>query len=276
MNINDMIANVAAKGGNQSVASAGGGDYTPPPGGVTGARLVGYYEVGQHQGEYKGAPKVNNTVKLVFELIGAKHPPKEVDGQKIPTRLTMTMNLSTNEKAGFYKLFSRLRTEETHMVQLLGKPVLLEVKHAVRGEGASKRTYANIDRDSVRKPTYQQLNPATQELEDKVLEVGPALTPLGMFVWDFATPEMWDSIFIAGEWEERKDDKGTVIAPAKSKNVLQAEIASALNFKALPCYDYASKKITREDSETLDAAVGDVANTPSSDVPEGDPLAGIQ
>lgn len=275
MDINKLIQKVSEKGPDQSVASAGGGDYTTPPAGQTGARFVAYYEVGKHAGEYQGKPKVNDTVQMIFELIGPKHPVRETEGgEKIPTRLTLTMNLSDNEKSGFHKLFSRVRTEETHMVQLLGKPVLLNVTHATKGEGQNKRTYANIDKESVRKPTYQQLNPETGDLEDKVLEVGPAITPLKAFVWNFADAEMWDSIFIEGEWEERKDDKGNVTAPARSKNVVQEKIMSALNFQGLPCYEYAAKRMTKDDEAALDAAVGDVVE-PERAAPTTDPLEGI-
>jgi len=281
MNINDLIKKVQTKGADQSVATTGGGDYTPPTAGVTGARLVGYYEVGQHAGEYQGKPKVNNTVKLVYELIGSKHPPRETDGgEKIPVRLTLTLNLSTNEKAGYYKIFSRLRDEDTkHMVQLLGKPVMLTVVHKERGEGQNKRVYANIDKDSIKKPIIQQLDPETQDVVEVPFNVGPALSELKAFVWDFADAEMWDSIFIEGMWEERKDDKGVVTSPARSKNVLQEEISRALNFKALPCYEYAAKKITKDDSAALDESIGDVETPEKIDAnpTQGspDPLPGI-
>lgn len=280
MDINSLINKVKTQGPDQSQASSGGGDYTPPPAGPTGARLVGYYEVGKHAGEYQGTPKVNDTVKLVFELIGAKHPVREVDGQKVPTRITLTMNLSTNEKSGFFKMFSRIREEGMkNMIEMLGKPVLLNIVHRKVNEGKpNERTYANIDKESVRKPVMQQMNPDTGDIEEQPYPVGPAVSELKAFVWDFATPEMWDAIYIPGQYEERKDDKGNVTAPAKSKNVLQEEIASALNFKGLPCYDYAAKKITKDDSAALDAAVGEVDEAPAAE-PKADngpdPLEGI-
>lgn len=283
MDINALINKVKAQGQDQSAAQKGGGDYAPAAAGTTGARLVGYYEVGQHAGEWQGTPKVNNLVKLVFELIGSKHPVRETEGgEKIPARLTVTYNLSMNTKAGYYKLFSRVRTEEKHMVELLGKAFLVNVVHVERGEGDNKRVYANIEKDSIRKPVIQQVDPESGDISDQPFKVGPAVSDLKAFVWDFATPEMWDSIYIPGEWEERKDDSGKVVAPARSKNVLQEEIASALNFKGLPIYDYAAKKLTREDAEALDAALGDVENTdepePAAQAEEqaADPLAGIE
>ena len=276
MDINALINKVKQQGPDQTQATSGGGDYSPPAAGPTGARLVGYYEVGQHAGEYQGQPKVNDTVKLVFELIGKKHPVKEINGEKIPVRVTLTTNLSTNERAWYYKIFSKIRTDEKHMVEMLGKPLMLDIVHVEKERGGKKVVYANINKESIRKPVIQQLD-EEGELVEKPYDVGPAVSELKAFVWDFATPEMWDSIFIPGQYEERKDDKGNVTHPAKSKNILQEEIASALNFKGLPCYDYAAKKITKDDAAALDAAVGDVEAPAKSEdaAPSDDPLEGV-
>lgn len=283
MSLANLLKNVAEKGTDQSKASAGGGDYTPPEKGMTGARLVGYYEVGQHEFEYQGKKKTQNEVQLVYELIGKKHPPRELEGgEKVPVRITWTTNLSQNEKAWFFKTFNTVRDEgDKHFVQLLGRPVILNIEHVEKGEGNDKRIYANIEKGSIRKPVLQvpemQDGEPTGNLIDQPFNVGPAISELKAFVWDFADAEMWDSIYIAGEFPERKDEKtGKVTAPAKSKNVLQLKIASALNFKGLPCFDYAASKLTggtikREDVEKLADEIGDVANAPAAD----DPMSGI-
>lgn len=283
MSLANLLKNVAEKGTDQSKASAGGGDYTPPEKGMTGARLVGYYEVGQHEFEYQGKKKTQNEVQLVYELIGKKHPPRELEGgEKVPVRITWTTNLSQNEKAWFFKTFNTVREEgDKHFVQLLGRPVILNIEHVEKGEGNDKRMYANIEKGSIRKPVLQVPEmldgEPTGNLIDQPFNVGPALSELKAFVWDFADAEMWDSIYIAGEFPERKDEKtGKVTAAAKSKNVLQLKIASALNFKGLPCYDYAASKLTggtiqREDVEKLADQIGDVANAPPTD----DPMKGI-
>lgn len=288
MSLNKLLQQVQEKGKDQSVASGGGGDYTPPAEGQTGARIVGYFEIGKHESEYQGQKKTNDEVLIVFELIGKKHPPREnQDGTKTPVRVTLRLNLSTNEKAGYFKLFSRLRTEEKHFVQLLGKPVLLNIVHRHVGEGDKKRTYANIDKDSVRKPIVQVPEivdgEPTGSLLDQDFPVGPALTELKAFVWDFADAEMWDSIYIAGELPERKDDAGKVIREAKSLNTIQLEIAKALNFKGLACHAYAASKlvggtITKEGVDALDEVVGDVDNGGEDDKPPfdmDDPMGGI-
>ncbi|AMM44674.1 hypothetical protein [Xanthomonas phage f20-Xaj] len=298
MGLDALLNKVATQGKDQSVASGGSFDYTPPAKGVTGARIVGYYEQGKHEFEFENKKKTQDEVAIVFELIGPNHPPIETDNGKIPVRMTLTLGLSTNEKAHYFKIFSRLRNEEKHFVQLLGKPVLLEVIHKPGKKDPSK-TFAEIDKASIRKPVMDvpelENGIPTGKFVSTVIPVGQQLTPLGAFVWDFADAEMWDSIFIEGEYPERKDEKtGKVIAAAQSKNKIQLKIASALNFKGLPCYDYAAAKlsgstaITKEGVDALDEVVGDVSNVGSvagqgtsgeeddkPPFPVDDPMAGI-
>lgn len=295
MSLSKLMQQVAEKGVDQSQATSGGGDYTPPEAGQTGARIVGYYEIGQHESEFEGKKKTQNEVLIVFELIGKKHPVKEINGEKVPVRMTLRMNLSTNEKAGYFKMFSALRTEEKHFVQLLGKPVLLNVVHEP-GKKDPKKIFAKIDKTTIRKPIIQvpvmdEEGTPTGDLKDQVFPVGAAVTELGAFVWDFADTEMWDSLYIPGEYPERKDDSGKVIAEARSKNTIQLQIASALNFKGLPCYDYAASKlvggtVTKEGIDALDGVVGDVANPAADQGTSGeeddkppfdvaDPMAGV-
>lgn len=269
MSLAKLMQQVAEKGQDQSQATSGGGDYTPPEAGQTGARIVGYYEIGQHESEFEGKKKTQNEVLIVFELVGKKHPVKEINGEKVPVRMTLRMNLSTNEKAGYFKMFSALRTDEKHFVQLLGKPVLLNVVHEP-GKRDPKKVFAKIDKSTIRKPIIQvpvmdEEGTPTGDLKDQVFPVGPAVTALGAFVWDFADAEMWDSLYIPGEYPERKDENGKVVAEARSKNTIQLQIASALNFKGLPCYDYAASKlvggnVTKEGIDALDDVVGDVDN----------------
>lgn len=281
MSIQSLLSKVATQGPDQSTATSGG-DYSPPAAGTTGMRLVGYYELGKHEGEYQGQKKINNEVQLVFELIGPKHPPREVDGEKIPTRMSMTMNLSTSERSGFYKMFSALRTDERHFAQLLGKPFIGTVVHVEKTIGGAKKTFANIEKGSIKKPVVQSMD-SEGNLVDVPFNVPPAISELRAFVWDFADAEMWDSIFIPGEYPERKDDKGNVTAPAKSKNVIQQKIMSALNFKGLPCYDYAIGKMSKEDAAALDGAMDSLsepdpapASEPAPAAPAAsDPLAGV-
>jgi len=66
------------------------------------------------------------------------------------------------------------------------------------------------------------------------IPVGPPLTDVKAFIWDIADKSMWDSIYIPGEYPERKDDKGVVTSPPKSKNVLQNLIMTAQNWPEHP------------------------------------------
>lgn len=293
MSLDALLNKVATQGKDQSVASGGSFDYTPPAAGVTTARIVGYYEQGKHEFEFEGKKKTQDEVAIVFELTGKQHPHIETDNGPVPVRMTLNIGLSTNEKAHYFKIFSRLRTEERHFVQLLGHGVLLEVVHK-KGKNDPNKTFAEIDKASIRKPVMPvpQLVDGipTGEFVDTVIPVPQQITPLGAFVWDFADAEMWDSIFIEGEYPERKDEKtGKVVAEARSKNRIQLKIASALNFKGLPCYDYAAAKlsgsttVTKEGVDALDAVVGDVANAPADAAPADDkppfavddPMAGV-
>lgn len=283
MSLEALLNKVATQGKDQSQASAGGGDFAPAEKGTTGARLVGYYEVGQFEEEWEGKKKKVNKAITVWELVGKKHPPRELDdGTKIPVRITMEVSISDYQNSGFYKLFSKLRTEETHFSQLLGKAFLLDIVHKEREKGGKKVVYANIDRNSIRKPVLLEradLADPESELIEKPYPVGAALTPINAFIWEFADAERWDAIRIDGEYPARVNDKGEETAPARSKNTIQLKIASALNFKGLPCYDYAASrlagdgKVTAEDTANLAAAVGDVENAAQPD-PE-DPMAGI-
>lgn len=278
--INAMLNQIAAKGKDMTQATAGG-TYTPPPEGTALARFVGYFEVGKHETIIKGQKKTEDQAELVFELHGKNYPANEQTGE--PLRMTLKVSVSLNEKSWLFKTFSAMNWQGTakHITQLLGQPYLLNIKHDVRGEGENKRTYANIERGSIRKPFFQQMN-AEGEVVDVAASVPGAKTPIKMFVWDFANEGMWDSIFIEGEYPERKDEKtGKVIKEAQSKNVIQNKIRSALNFKGLSIYAYASGEVKKDESESLDAALGAAGAPvnepePAADMAfDGDPMASI-
>jgi hypothetical protein len=48
--------------------------------------------------------------------------------------------------------------------------------------------------------------------------------------------EQWGSLYIEGEYRERKDDKTGVVTPAKCKNTLQNKIKGAVNFIGSPIH----------------------------------------
>jgi hypothetical protein len=98
--------------------------------------------------------------------------------------------------------------------------------------GKNRKVYANLKGPNgynVRGTSYK--DEVTGEV--KTVEVPPAITELKAFIWELANKAMWDSIHIPGFYEERKNDKGEVVSPARSKNVLQERIMSAKNWPEL-------------------------------------------
>lgn len=210
-----------------------GGEFTPPAEGLVRLRFVGYIELGKHEKDYKGKKSQVDKVQLLFEASGPKHPPRE-DGS--PIMFSQRLTLSTSEKAMFYKLFKRMNPtgSATHMAQLLGNSYLATVVHNTSGEGDQKKTYANL-RDAegvwtIREPFLDNTDPESGEVTRTKINVAEPVTPLRCFMWQYADKAQWDSIFIDGTYEERKDDKGNVTQEARSKNVYQETIKSAHNW----------------------------------------------
>lgn len=232
------IAAAAKTGPNMNEAQAGGGDYEIPAAGIAYARFVGYFETGIHE-----EPDINdrtkmkdkNKVELVFELSGPNHQPKKLpDGTVIPQRITIRENYGLTDRNHFLKIFRMMNYsgKATHMAELLGEPFLVEIFHRKSADG--KKTFANMKGPNgynIKGPTYQDLVTG----ETKAIAVPAPLTDAKVFLWEHATKEMWDSIYIPGEYPEKKDEKtGEVIQAAKSKNVLQEKIRSAKNWKDHP------------------------------------------
>jgi hypothetical protein len=254
-------AKAAAEGANMTVATtSGGGDYTPPAAGPCRMRLVAYIEAGKQKSEFQGVVSYKPTAIMTFELSGKNHPPKDVDGEKTPIRINVEMPISMNEKANFFKLFTRMNYDgkAEHMVQLLGEGFRGEVHHrkfARTGEDKAKPdTWTGIDVSlkgpegySIQAPRYQ--DPETDQW--KPLPVDPAITPLKGFLWDYANKEMWDSLYIDGFYSERKDKAGNVTAPPKSKNKYQDMIRTAQNFPGSPISQILAGSVDLPQSEKL-------------------------
>lgn len=236
-------AKAASTGINMTVASVGGGkDYDPPAKGPTRLRFVAYVELGKQNGSSMGKPTIKEKVQLVFELSGKNHAPRILDdGTKIPHRISIEVNFSLHDKAALFKLFQRLnyKQEATHIAQLLGQAYKGEVFHREYKRNDGKMgVAAELDNKA---EGYSIAPPRVEDDEAeggwRVLEVAPAITPIKCFLWGHADKEQWDSLFIEGEYPERKDDKGAVTAKAKSKNVLQNKIKAAVNFVGSPIHE---------------------------------------
>jgi hypothetical protein len=239
-NLSANIDKAITEGADQTVAKTGGGS-EPPAAGACNLRLVGYIETGKHK-NFKG--KVIDTVELIFEVSGKNHPPIETDNGPVPHRITEKLTLSLNEKARFFKLFSLLNYKGTakHCASLALEQAAYRGKivHREYEVNGQKRIAAELyDKKlgvyTITPPRIEAVDEDGQPTgEYREVKVAPALSQPRIFLWNQADMEQWQSLFIDGQWDERKDDKGNVTAPAKSKNVLQLKITSALNYKGSP------------------------------------------
>lgn len=293
----NQAAETATDMSEARTGGGGGGDYVPPAEGISRARLVAYIETGKHEKNVgAGKPKMNvEQVRLIFELSGPNHEPKVLeDGTKLPHRITEDLNAGKNygplnEKSGLYKLFKRMNWEGNakHMSQLLGKPFLVTIKHNKKvGTDGKERTYVSIRDESgylIQPPRF--VNPIDSTITE--VPVDPAISQLRLFLWNAAPDvigKMWDSLFIDGEYPERKNDKGEVTAPAKTKNVLQAEVMKATNFVNSPIHQYLQTKGTTLDlGAKVESGNGVAGATPTHPSPSAtaqpaasdDPLANV-
>lgn len=243
--IKAQAAKAVAEGVDMTQAkTGGGGDYTPPAEGPTRLRLVSYIEIGKQKDDFQGKPRNRDKAVLVFELSGPKHPPTVgEDGTKYPQRIEIEETLSLNEKANFFKLFTRMNYagKAKHMAELLGEAFKGTVVHrkykkkdgseGVAAELRNKQTGYTIE-----PPRYEVVDENGPTGEFKVLPVDPPISPIKGFLWNYADKSDWDSIFIDGQYDERKNDKGEVIAPARSKNKYQNKIKLAVNFAGSPIH----------------------------------------
>lgn len=236
-------AAMAAAGNDQTKVVTGGGDgpLPPPAEGFVKLRLVSYVEFGKFTEEYQGKAKTKNEAALTFELSGPKHMPRDLDdGTKRAQTMTVYVNLSQHEKAGWPKLFRALNYKgaATHVVSLIGDAYVANIFHKPiakprPGGPLVRATFINPDTGNftIRAPRVEALNEETGDMEYKIVPVPPLIGEPKWFLFDAPTIEDWDSLFIDGTYEAKKDEAGNVTQPAKSKNSLQAKIISAKNFK---------------------------------------------
>lgn len=237
----------AAKDEDQSKVVVGGGEYKPPAAGPCFARLVGYFELGKEDYTYQNQPKVRDNVELVFELFGKNHPPVEttVDGVtvKTPVRITVKINKSLGENGAWRKLFAKLNWAQdiTHAAQALGRAFKVTVFHSEgkAAEGKKAPVYANLNDANkefhIGAPRLE-VTDEDGEISYKTVDVPQPLTEIKCFIWEHCDKTMWDSIYIPGSYPEKKDDKGNITQPARTKNVIQEKIKKAKNFIGSPAH----------------------------------------
>jgi hypothetical protein len=237
------LANEAAETTDHTETTAG---FTRelPAAGRTGARFIEYIELGkQPQPEYQGNPKPDcEEVRLVFELLTNTKKRTdvkeiEVDGTKreIADRIPIQISIKQGEKAGFKKLFEKMRygrADIKHMAQMLGQAFLLDIIHT-KGTKDPTKTYAGIkDADGVWQVSAPRVLQDPMDPDSWVnLKVREPVSPLRIFLFANPSKETWASLFIEGT-RTVKDDKG--VEKEVSKNWLQEKILSATNYHGSP------------------------------------------
>jgi hypothetical protein len=184
-------------------------------------------------------------VQLTFEVHGPKYPVKEIEGKKYPVLVSLIESLTQSDKGNWLPLFKALNYAgtATHAVALLGtayKGRIFHKKFKRKNDPADAASWTGIE-VGFRNPDTKAYSFAAPVREDeesgetKPLNVPAAVSPLRAFIWNAPDMEQWDSIYIDGEWPEKKDEKtGEVIFPAKSKNTLQQRIRAAVNYGGSP------------------------------------------
>jgi hypothetical protein len=261
--IKGLAQEIAETGPDLTKASSGGGDYVPPAEGVTRLRLVGYIETGVHT---TSSPRFGEKTKakatLLFELSGPKHEPKTLDdGRKIPYIIPVDLNIGTHEKSLYGKLFRKMAESypgTTHYTQLLGEAFLGTVVHRTykRRDGTEGVVAELKDSNgyTIRGTTYE--DPETGEL--RRAKVAEPISDPRVFVWDYATLEQWDSLFIDGTYDN-----------GDTKNKWQEKIKAAENLAGSPIYQLLVEA-GRED-ELIPAPKGQAEATDDEDTDEDPP-----
>jgi len=250
-----------------------------PRAGVALLRLRDYIETGRHESknpQYKPALKA----MLVFEL---NHPDHmiDIDGKKVPAIITIRMNKGATSASGFKKLFNVMNLAHGgqfhHFVQMIGLPFLGEIYHNTSGEGAKKKTYANLDLAgawSLKAPV--QIDALTNnQTPIPVAELDG--TPK-VFLWENGSLEdddvisMWESIFIDGEREV--EDPKTKEKKMVSKNWIQELIMKNIEWEGSTTQALTQEHITleehEEDGEGTDPALSDLAGAAAGDPSDDD------
>jgi len=195
-------------------AVKGGGSRLLPAGYAFG-RLVEYVELGNHAQEFQGKAKdPAMEVQLGFALYGEGY--QNDDGTPYIVRL-YPFALSQNEKARAFLLFKSLNWKGTakSFGQLLGEAFLVKIEHT-----AKSKTDATIVSRIDLKGFLPPLDPVTRAPYPIPM---PADDLFRLFLWAKPTKAGWDALHLDGKYDD-----------GKSKNVVQEQILSALNFDGSP------------------------------------------
>jgi hypothetical protein len=142
------------------------------------------------------------------------------------------------------------------MAQMLGEAFIITIYHNVVTAEGNTNTYVNLDNDGVYGISAPFIvNPLDDTRTD--VPVQEAISPLRIFLFNNPTKETWDSLFIDGTREVKKD--GGAIEHV-SKNWLQELILSATNIVGSP----------------VEALLGGVAELPVEETVEEKPADPVE
>lgn len=231
-----------------------------PVQGVALLRLVDYIETGRHEAK-NPQHKPSLKVLLTFELSHPRHM-IEIDGVKVPQRITVRVNKTFSDKGKYMPLFKALNRAlgggYKHIAQMINKPLMGEIYHS-EYEGSK---YANLDIDgawSFKKAVMEDVLAGTS-----VPVPVPELSGVPkVFLWetegltDDQIKAMWESIHIEGT---RQNDKGVEV----SKNWIQETIMANIEWEGSVTQALTQEFVSLDDEGNVDTT------TTSTDVPNLD------
>jgi hypothetical protein len=300
------IAALAAQAAEQddfTQSESGGFDRELPSEGPCFVRLREYVEMGDHKptewkikayGKSKPKPRARWTFEIVAairkdpetgERINVAHREITPDGKdafKVAETVTITTDISKNEKSGHFLLFAALNAAYggtfAHPAQMLdGKGWKARIVHGYAKDDCNKE---GVPKEGA-VPAYVNLRnkqgwtfgaPVKEDPETgdvvrlKVPELIGGLGTRRIFLWASPNQACWDSLFIDGEKDEMKDGKAT--GKKVSKNWLQETILTATDYKG------SALEVLLADAGGLDDLADEMVDTPkSAGAEEEDPLA---
>ncbi|WWO60241.1 hypothetical protein [Xanthomonas phage SB3] len=274
-NLGSALAN-AKKSVNMTEAKAAA-EYEPYAEGPVNLRLAGFIEVGKQEVQFgKDKPiEVKDMVYLLWELSGPKHKPKEIDGKTVPLIFVQEMTNTLTTKSLLFKQFTAMNKayggQYTHMGDMIGLAFRGKITHDPKKTG--DKMYYNEKLVDIGKAERPEVLPDgdggfAETGEMVAVKVDPMISkPMG-FIFHHSGKDHWDSLYIEGEYPERKDDKGNVTKPAQSKNKWQLKIKAAKNWNECPMYPIVMGGATGEaDAAAVNDLVGEADEVVSSGRP---------
>lgn len=265
--IKKRAAEAAKKGPDYNEQKSGGGDYVPPAEGHTRLRLVAYIETGlKTTVSPQFGAKTKKRAVLVFELSGKKHEPKKLeDGRLIPHLIEIKEAIGQNKKSNFSKLFKEMVKEHPgakNFGELVGQAFTGKVVHRkYKRRDGTDGVSAELKGENgytITGVTYE--DPESETV--KKYAVGDPISPLRLFLWDFADLEQWDSLFIDGKYDN-----------GDSKNKYQELIKQAEDLDGSPIYQALIEAGREEELVPAPKATKEGETAPqdgASDEPDGD------